>query len=88
MIREFWKPERLRTVEIRITAAVCQVCEKSNFDNVGNADLFEPPMKTLWDQNKERNQSVPESVIRKLADKCEPPTWAECHRLVVSDGSA
>ncbi|MFO0924743.1 MAG: AAA family ATPase [Pirellulales bacterium] len=48
----------------------------------------EPPMKTLWDQNKERNQSVPESVIRKLADKCEPPTWAECHRLVVSDGSA
>ena len=28
----------------------------------------------------------PEPVIRKLADKCEPPTWIECHNLVISDG--
>ena len=48
----------------------------------------EPPLNTLQDQNKKRNQFVPESVLRKLADKCEPPTWAECHRLVVSEGSA
>ena len=31
---------------------------------------------------------IPEPVIRKLADKCEPPTWIECHSLVISDGSA
>jgi hypothetical protein len=23
--------------------------------------------------------AVPEAVILRLADKCEPPTWLECH---------
>jgi hypothetical protein len=27
-------------------------------------------------------------AIRKLAEKCEPPTWIECHSLVMSDGGA
>ena len=46
---------------------------------------LEPPFETLLRQNKTRKKSVPEPVIRKLADKCEPPTWMECHELVVSD---
>ena len=29
---------------------------------------------------------VPEQVVRKLAAKCEPPTWMECHRLLASEG--
>jgi predicted kinase len=47
----------------------------------------EPPFETLLRQSKTRKKSVPEPVIRKLADKCEPPTWMECHDLVVSDSS-
>jgi predicted kinase len=46
---------------------------------------LEPPFETLLHQNKTRRKSVPEPVIRKLADKCEPPTWMGCHDLVVSD---
>lgn len=45
----------------------------------------EPPIKTILKQNRERTQTVPESVIRKLADKCEPPTWWECHDLALID---
>lgn len=30
-------------------------------------------------------EAVPEPVIRKLAEKCEPPTWIECHSLTMSD---
>jgi putative nucleotidyltransferase with HDIG domain len=43
---------------------------------------LEPTFDTLFMQNKARDKSVPELVIRKLADKCDPPTWIECHRLV------
>ena len=48
---------------------------------------IEPPFETVLRQNKARSMAVPESVIRKLADKCEPPTWTECHRLTVTDGN-
>lgn len=47
---------------------------------------IEPPFDTLLRQNKARNRSVPEPVIRGLAEKCSPPTWIECHELVISDG--
>jgi putative nucleotidyltransferase with HDIG domain len=45
---------------------------------------LEPPMQKLLTQNKSRSKSVPEKVIQRLAGKCDPPTWLECHRLVVS----
>ena len=45
---------------------------------------LEPPLEKIIQQNKSRNQAVPEAVIRKLAEKCEPPTWAECHRLIIN----
>jgi predicted kinase len=48
---------------------------------------LEPPFENLLSQNQARNKTVPEPVIRKLAEKCEPPTWIECHSLVMSDGS-
>lgn len=46
----------------------------------------EPPFENLLRQNKTRSKNVPEPVIRRLAEKCEPPTWIECHSLVISDG--
>ncbi|QDU64012.1 HD domain protein [Planctomycetes bacterium Pan216] len=47
---------------------------------------LEPPLETLLRQNNARSNSVPEPVIRKLAQRCEPPTWIECHSLVTSEG--
>ncbi len=47
---------------------------------------LEPPIESLLHQNRARQNAVPEQVIRKLADKCEPPTWLECHNLVVGEG--
>ncbi len=44
---------------------------------------LEPAFDTLLRQNKARSKSVPEPVIRRLAEKCEPPTWMECHRLIL-----
>ena len=46
---------------------------------------LEPPFETLLRQNKSRSKAVPEQVIRKLAEKCEPPTWMECHELIISE---
>ena len=46
----------------------------------------EPPFHDLLKQNKNRADPVPEQVIRKLAAKCEPPTWAEGHSLIFSTG--
>jgi predicted kinase len=43
---------------------------------------LEPPFATLLDQNKRRPHCVPEKIIRELADKLEPPTWAEAHGLI------
>lgn len=48
---------------------------------------IEPPLRTLLRQNSSRTQVVPESVILRLASHCEPPTWLECHRLQVLDGT-
>ena len=49
---------------------------------------LEPAFDALLRQNKARSRSVPEPVIRRLAEKCEPPTWTECHSLVISDGNS
>lgn len=46
----------------------------------------EPPFDRLLQQNKRRGTSVPEDVVRRLAAKCEPPTWTEAHGLTLSDG--
>jgi len=43
----------------------------------------EPPMKCMLKQNHDREHRVPESVIRKLANKVQPPTWMEAHRVVL-----
>lgn len=48
---------------------------------------LEPPWEQLLSRNRARSRSVPEPVIRKLADKCEPPTWLECHHLEMSEGA-
>ncbi|CAN5737185.1 AAA family ATPase [soil metagenome] len=48
----------------------------------------EPPMPALLDRNRRRERPVPEHVIRRLADRCEPPTPAECHSLIVSNGQS
>lgn len=45
----------------------------------------EPPLSAILAQNKRRERSVPEHVIRDLAEKCEPPTWTEAHHLVMAD---
>ena len=47
---------------------------------------IEPPLPVIFAQNKRRQRAVPEKIIRELADKSEPPTWAEAHQLVVVDG--
>lgn len=43
----------------------------------------EPPFQRILQQNRKRADAIPESVLRKLAAKCEPPTWAEAHQLLV-----
>lgn len=45
----------------------------------------EPPFPIILEQNRQREKNVPESVIHHLSTKCEPPTWPECHHLVLSD---
>ncbi len=46
---------------------------------------LEPAFGKIIQQNKSRMNNVPETVIHKLADKCEPPTWLECHNLLMSE---
>lgn len=46
---------------------------------------IEPPMSVILAQNKRRERSIPENVIRELADKYEPPTWAEAHHLLLHE---
>jgi putative nucleotidyltransferase with HDIG domain len=43
---------------------------------------LEPPLEIILAQNKRRSQPVPQSIILKLLEKVEPPTRAECHRLL------
>jgi predicted kinase len=42
----------------------------------------EPQFQDLLNQNVSRVNSVPQQVVRKLAAKCEPPTWAEGHNVI------
>lgn len=46
---------------------------------------LEPPFAEILRHNKTRSGAVPEGVIQRLADKCEPPTWLECNQLAVSE---
>lgn len=48
---------------------------------------LEPSMATLLKQNKERQASVPEKVIRRLIEKVEVPTLAEAHTVTLVDGA-
>jgi predicted kinase len=45
----------------------------------------EPSFDRLLRQNKNRDKCVPTEIVRKLAAKCEPPTWTECHSLKLVD---
>ncbi len=45
----------------------------------------EPPFDLVLQQNRQREESVPEKVIHELARKCEPPTWTESHNLVITE---
>lgn len=47
-----------------------------------------PPLSVILSRNARRTSPVPERVILRLAEKCEPPTLDECHGLVVTDGAA
>lgn len=47
----------------------------------------EPTFATILKQNRSREFRVPEAVICRLAEKYEPPTWLECHSLLLTDGS-
>jgi predicted kinase len=46
---------------------------------------IEPPLPVILERNKRRERSVPEQVIRELAEKCEPPNWTEAHKLVIAE---
>jgi putative nucleotidyltransferase with HDIG domain len=47
---------------------------------------LEPSLATIIARNKRRDNPVPEKIILHLLEKLEPPTLAECHRLLVADG--
>jgi putative nucleotidyltransferase with HDIG domain len=47
---------------------------------------IEPPVATIFDQNKQRGNPVPTGVIMRLLEKLEPPTLAEAHHLHFTDG--
>ncbi|HCS54001.1 AAA family ATPase [Rubinisphaera sp.] len=47
---------------------------------------LEPEFDQILRQNKSRSNAVPESVIHRLAEKIEPPTWMECHKLMLCGG--
>jgi len=51
---------------------------------------IEPPLPVALARNARRPSPVPERVIRRLAEKCEPPTFAESHGLfqVTEDGAS
>lgn len=47
----------------------------------------EPPLETILKQNQLRPRQVPERVIRTLAEKCNPPTWAEAHDVLLCESA-
>jgi len=50
------------------------------------AVYLEPRLSTILRRNSSRPHRVPDSVIRELAEKCEPPTWTEVHHLTLISG--
>lgn len=46
---------------------------------------LEPPLAVVLAQNRERAQPVPEIAIRRLAEKLEPPTLTEAHRVIFAE---
>lgn len=46
---------------------------------------LEPPINRILQQNKQRSQPVPESVIVRLVGKLEPPTLAEARAVTLGD---
>lgn len=59
----------------------------ANYDARIEIVYIEPPLKQIISWNRQRAAAVPENVIRRLADKSEPPTWLECHLLQLLDGN-
>jgi predicted kinase len=53
----------------------------ADYDARTEVVYIEPPFPMILDQNSRRSRPVPQKVIRRLADKCEPPTFAESHAL-------
>ena len=49
---------------------------------------LEPPINQLLQQNRDRKDSVPENVVRKMAVKAEPPNWLEGHLVQLCDDRA
>ena len=45
----------------------------------------EPSFPLLLQRNRQRDKSVPETVILELAAKCDPPTLTECHGLEITE---
>jgi putative nucleotidyltransferase with HDIG domain len=43
----------------------------------------EPPLRTVLEQNRQREHPVPAGVIARLVEKLEPPTATECHSLTL-----
>ena len=58
----------------------------TDYARIETMDL-EPPFENLLRQHRACSRAVPKPVVRKLADQCEPPTWIECHELLIRDGS-
>lgn len=46
---------------------------------------LEPPLRVILAQNRGRTNPVPENVVLRLAEKLDPPTIAEAHRLIVDE---
>ena len=44
---------------------------------------LEPAMFVVLKQNRQRERAIPERVLWQLAEKMEPPTWAEAHSLLL-----
>ena len=52
------------------------------YDAYVSIHAIERPLATILRQNKERDASVPEAVVRSLARKWEPPSLLEAHEVV------
>ncbi len=46
---------------------------------------LEPPLAAILERNERRHQRVPRSVIHRLLEKTEPPTWTEAHSVTFAE---